>query len=573
MPTLLGANTLSTGYEVANSLRFNDDDSAYLSKTFGTATNRKKWTFSAWIKRSNPTTNGEAIFGGLSEDSTSWYSRLADNGDGRYDFTEYSGSAYTINLRPNPLQRDASAWYHFVLMYDSAQSTASNRVKYYINGLQVTSFATEVYPSQNQESGINKNHLHRIGQTSESGSSYYFDGYMAEVVFCDGQAYSPTDFGEFDSDSPNIWKPKDVSGLTFGNNGFYLDFENSGSLGADVSGNSNDFTVTNLVATDQSTDTCTNNFCTLNPFTLQSSNYTLSEGNLKISIGDNDERKAALGTFGLTTGKWYWEVKYISTTGQAYSQIGISDIIQGTEASTENGKMGYQPYDYGYRGERGSGSGGIKTDSSGATDIPGLYAAGECANVSVHGGNRLGANSLLDTIVFGRRSARAAIEYVSSVKSQTSNNDELKNETKRLEEIVNRSNGERSATLRNEMGVAMTSGIGVYRDTESIDMAKNKITELIERYPKTSIDNKGKIFNTDLIFNLELKYMLDVALTMCIGAEQRKESRGAHYRTDMTERDDKNWLKHTHVSSKNGNPNFYTSDVKITDWKPEVRKY
>ena len=162
--------------------------------------------------------------------------------------------------------------------------------------------------------------------------------------------------------------------------------------------------------------------------------------------------------------------------------------------------------------------GGIKTDSSGATDIPGLYAAGECANVSVHGGNRLGANSLLDTIVFGRRSARAAIEYVSSVKSQTSNNDELKNETKRLEEIVNRSNGERSATLRNEMGVAMTSGIGVYRDTESIDMAKNKITELLQRYPKTSIDNKGKIFNTDLIFNLELKYMLDVALTMCIGA-------------------------------------------------------
>ena len=217
--------------------------------------------------------------------------------------------------------------------------------------------------------------------------------------------------------------------------------------------------------------------------------------------------------------------------------------------------------------------GGIKTDSSGATDIPGLYAAGECANVSVHGGNRLGANSLLDTIVFGRRSARAAIEYVSSVKSQTSNNDELKNETKRLEEIVNRSNGERSATLRNEMGIAMTSGIGVYRDTDSIDMAKNKITELLERYPNTSIDNKGKIFNTDLIFNLELKYMLDVALTMCIGAEQRKESRGAHFRTDMTERDDKNWLKHTHVSSKDGNPNFYTSDVKITDWKPEVRKY
>ena len=217
--------------------------------------------------------------------------------------------------------------------------------------------------------------------------------------------------------------------------------------------------------------------------------------------------------------------------------------------------------------------GGIKTDFMGQTDIPGLFAAGECANVSVHGGNRLGANSLLDTIVFGRRSARGAIEYSSQINSISKSKEELNNETKIIQNIINRTNGERSATLRNEMGEAMTSGIGVFRDTRSIEIAKQKVLNLIDRYENTSIDNKGKIFNTDLIFNLELKYMLDVALAMCIGAENRKESRGAHYRTDITERDDKNWLKHTHVAKIDGEVQFYTSDVNITKWEPEIRKY
>ena len=217
--------------------------------------------------------------------------------------------------------------------------------------------------------------------------------------------------------------------------------------------------------------------------------------------------------------------------------------------------------------------GGVKTDFMGQTDVPGLFAAGECANVSVHGGNRLGANSLLDTIVFGRRSARAAIEHASQINSISKNTDELNNETKRIQNIINRTNGERTATLRNEMGEAMTSGIGVFRDTRSIELAKQKVLNLIDRYENTYIDNKGKIFNTDLIFNLELKYMLDVALTMCVGAENRKESRGAHYRTDITERDDQNWLKHTHVAKIDGEVQFYTSDVNITKWKPETREY
>ena len=377
MPTILGANTLSGEYDVANSLRFNDGSSDYLSKTFGTATNRKKWTFSAWIKRSNPYTGGEAIFSALSEDSTSWYSRLADNDQGTFDFTEYSGSAYTINLRPNAVQRDASAWYNLVLMYDSAQSTASDRVKYFINGSQITSFGTEVYPSQNQESGINKNHLHTIGKTSESGSGYYYDGYMAEVVFVDGQALDPTSFGEFDEDSPTIWKPISVSSLTFGNNGFYLDFEDSGSLGNDKAG-SNNFTVNNLTAADQSTDTCTNNYATLN-ILLPLHSSTFSEGNLKWTPSTAGQYYWANSTFGVSQGKWYMEAKL--TTAASHNVIGIANDQAEDNTSFLSGSGGEGDgniaYQYGYKSSNGqsynNASGSSYGDTYTTNDIIGLY--------------------------------------------------------------------------------------------------------------------------------------------------------------------------------------------------------
>ena len=262
-PLLFGA---AKDYEIDRSLRFNAGDSTYLEKTLGTATNRKIWTWSCWFKRGRSGTS-ECWFSALAEDTTSWYSRFADNGNDNFEFTEYSGSSYVINLRPTQLLRDLSAWYHVVVAYDSTQGTAANRVKMYVNNVQITSFSTETYPSQNQESGINKNHAHTIGKTTE-GSSYYYSGYMTEMNFVDGQALTPSSFGETNADT-GAWVAKKYAG-TYGNNGFYLNFsDNSGTtattLGKDSSGNSNNFTPNNLsvsagVGNDSLEDSPSNNF-------------------------------------------------------------------------------------------------------------------------------------------------------------------------------------------------------------------------------------------------------------------------------------------------------------------------
>lgn len=220
--------------------------------------------------------------------------------------------------------------------------------------------------------------------------------------------------------------------------------------------------------------------------------------------------------------------------------------------------------------------GGIKTDVDGATNVPGLYAAGECANVSVHGANRLGANSLLDTVVFGRRSAVHAIEYIKSVDDHSASERELASEQVRLQALLDRPKGERVATLRNDMARGMTKGIGVFRDQGSMEGALENLANVKSRMSGFSIENKGKIFNTDLMFGLELEFMVDCAEAVVAGALTRKESRGAHFRTDVTERDDDNWLKHTLVykdeTQEHGN-RVQTSDVKITQWQPVKRVY
>ena len=372
---ILGTNSIKdTGYNVANSLRFNDGDSDSLTKTFsGDGTSHDIGTVSVWLKRGELGAEQGIFTAGSSNRN---FIRIESGGQ-----LTFRSVADSFHLQTNQVFRDPSAWYSIIIAWDTSQGSSSNRVKFYVNGTQVTSFGTETYPSQNQDIKLGAGELNAIGKDSEQTNPYY-DGYMAEFVYIDGQQLTPTSFGEFDEDSPTIFKPIDVSGLTFGTNGFYLDFENSGSLGADVSGNGNNFTVNNLTSIDQSTDTCTNNFCTLNPLTLQDSDFVLSEGNLKISIGGNNERKAALGTFGLTSGKWYWEVKYTSTTGQSFAQIGISDIIQGTEASSENGKMGYFPYDYGYRGET-SNSNGLKTNNGNYTGYGATWGVGDVIGVAV----------------------------------------------------------------------------------------------------------------------------------------------------------------------------------------------
>ncbi len=220
--------------------------------------------------------------------------------------------------------------------------------------------------------------------------------------------------------------------------------------------------------------------------------------------------------------------------------------------------------------------GGIKTDVDGATIVPGLYAAGECANVSVHGANRLGANSLLDTVVFGRRSAVHAADYIKSVDAGSGSEEHLTDAKTRIQSLLDRSPNENWAAVRNYMANEMTKGIGVFRDQSSMEGAKAAIDNVDERMTKISVQNKGNVFNTDLIFTLEMEFMADVGKAIVHSALARKESRGAHFRTDITERDDENWLKHTLAYQDTDNENgvrIETSPVTITKWEPVKRVY
>ena len=220
--------------------------------------------------------------------------------------------------------------------------------------------------------------------------------------------------------------------------------------------------------------------------------------------------------------------------------------------------------------------GGIKTDVDGETGVPGLYAAGECANVSVHGANRLGANSLLDTVVFGRRSAEKASDYVRSISNEVIPTDEyVKRDLDMIKKILNSEGKFKVAEVRNKMATAMTKGIGVFRDQESMEYAKKIVDQTkIDYRDSIRIDNKGKIYNTDLLFALELGNMIDCAESIVHGALTRKESRGAHFRTDIPGRNDEEWLKHTLIyKSSEGEISVKTPDVTITEWQPVERVY
>ena len=219
--------------------------------------------------------------------------------------------------------------------------------------------------------------------------------------------------------------------------------------------------------------------------------------------------------------------------------------------------------------------GGIKTDIDGLTSIPGVYAAGECANVSVHGGNRLGANSLLDTIVFGERSGNHAADACRGIDFVDFSEDEVvAREERRIADLLERpDNGDRWGAIRQAMGESMVRNVAVFRDEQTIAEAIRDFSDLRERYATVPVENKRRTFNTDLIFALELGYMLDVADTIAFSALERRESRGANSRTDFPERDDENWLKHIVAKKGEVGPELSYLPVTITKWTPEERKY
>ena len=219
--------------------------------------------------------------------------------------------------------------------------------------------------------------------------------------------------------------------------------------------------------------------------------------------------------------------------------------------------------------------GGIKTDVDGRTSVPGLYAAGECANVSVHGGNRLGANSLLDTVVFGRRAGHHAVQVAQDVPYKTFNVEAYAERAEDdLRELFSRdSNGYRWSTIRLDLGTAMDRHFGVFRDEEGMQTARKSLEGFKEAYGRVALQDKGRVFNTDLIFTLELGFMLDCAEGIILSGLERKESRGAHSRRDYPKRDDDNWLKHVLVTRTPSGPEVSLLPAVITQWKPEERKY
>ena len=329
MPFILSGNvgsaTAATGYDVANSLRFNDNSSDNLSRTPGSssAAGRRKFTISAWVKRGNLTAEMGIFSGGADANVSGFYTLMFDDAD-KLRVQYYEDAFY--NIMPNMLFRDPSAWYHIVVGNDTTNNTSANRTKIYVNGVQQAVVNadgnTADQPNSNFDYNVNNDSVQQVGarRNGSAAIANYFDGYIAEFCMIDNQVLAADSFGEFDDSG--IWKPIKVSGLTFGTNGFYLEFKgagtsaNSSGLGADTSGNTHHFTVGNLTAVDQSIDTCTNNFCTLNSVDKGFGSTVYTEGNVNAtsSSGWNPSR----GTIAVTKGKWYWEI----VSGNSF-QVGV----------------------------------------------------------------------------------------------------------------------------------------------------------------------------------------------------------------------------------------------------------
>ena len=217
--------------------------------------------------------------------------------------------------------------------------------------------------------------------------------------------------------------------------------------------------------------------------------------------------------------------------------------------------------------------GGVKADVDGLTNLPGLYAAGEVACVSVHGGNRLGANSLLDTLVFGRRSGLHAAEAVRAIKHVNVNDSASDSDRKIIRDLLENAPGESFGQLRSDLGSSMNQHLAVYRNEEGMQQALKIIADVKERFNDVYVADKTKTFNTNLMFTLEMGFMIECAESIALSAIERTESRGAHTREDMPERDDENWLKHILVTKKDEGHEISYKDVVITDWQPTVRQY
>ena len=320
---IIGGNQSVGGYNINNGLRFNDGSSDNLSRANGTPTDRKKYTFNGWVKRSHLGTR-QRVYGVINPSSTAAYAFAEfESSTDTLHIDDFDGSSTRITRTLRRKFRDITAWYNIHVQVDTTLSTGSDRMKVFINGVQETEFSHTNDGSQNYDTCFfNSSKTFHIGRAGHN--SFFYDGYQCQTIAIDGQALDPDNFGEFDADS-GIWKPINPSGLTFGNDGFWMEYKDSSNLGLDSSGNGNNFTVNNLTSIDQTTDTCTNNYSTYNslqPASTSGSN-TFKNGNCTVTTPTSGGH-APVSTFRIPkTGKWYWEVRIDTTSGNISDNLRI----------------------------------------------------------------------------------------------------------------------------------------------------------------------------------------------------------------------------------------------------------
>jgi len=360
-----GANSAVSGYDIDNSCRFDDAGDNNLLFQMGTPTDGKKHTVSCWVKKSRIAGGSQNIFTAEQEEGSPYDGSGIYFGGGANDYLTYNhataGTSYTLTSAAQ--FRDPSAWYHVVCHTDSTDGTAADRMKMYVNGTRVTAFSNT--PTNFPEDGLPNMNMsgenHRIGvnETNDNGLSAPWDGYISEFYFIDGQALTPSSFGETNDDG--IWVPKDFAG-TYGDNGIRCEFKGTGTnadasgIGADTSGNTNHLTVTDLTAVDMCTDTPTNNFATINSVWAGLSARvapTLSEGNTQVDHGSTDS--GAWSTIIPANGKWYAEFKATNTSSNTMG-IAVQNLTDGEgswRADTYQNAKGYMFFMTGNTGNNG----------------------------------------------------------------------------------------------------------------------------------------------------------------------------------------------------------------------------
>ena len=343
--------------------------STYLTRTPASATNRQTWTWSGWVKLSQ-------FAGGAGSILFSAYAHAADNFKIAFSDTFklsmrfYNNTEYQLNL--NRLFRDTSGWYHLVFAVDTTLATEADRFRIYVNGVRETSFGQEDQPTQNLQMTINEATATQIGRYSTGDN--YFNGSMSHIHFIDGTAYDASAFGETDA-TTGIWKPKTNPSVTYGTNGFFLKFENSGAFGTDSSGNGNTFTVNGTMT--QNIDTPSNVFATLNPLARFQVAPTYSNGNNTITAGAGGSGSSPFSTIGASSGKYYAELSLGSVNGGGIS-CGIIDITQFNPNFQTDAWFYYPTYGYAYMSNNGN-----KGNNNAETSYANSYTNGDRIGVAM----------------------------------------------------------------------------------------------------------------------------------------------------------------------------------------------